>query len=126
MRGFFIRATSLVAVSVILLLLRLRLLHGHLPHFSAQDNPASFSDSLLTRFLTYNYLYFFNSRLLVAPVVLCYDWQVGSIPLVESLADSRNVGTGFLYLCLAGLLRAAYKNRHLVSGALREVCMSVE
>lgn len=120
-RSFFIRATSLVLVSAVLLLLRLRLLYGHMPHFSAQDNPASFSDSLLTRALTYNYLYFFNSQLLMAPAILCYDWQMGSIPLVESIADPRNIGTGLLYVCLIGLLWTAYKDHQPVSGTWEEI-----
>ena len=31
--------------------------------------------------------------LLLCPAVLSYDWQVGSIPLVESLLDIRNLAT---------------------------------
>ncbi|GAA6077306.1 protein O-mannosyl-transferase TMTC1 isoform X1, partial [Tachysurus ichikawai] len=56
-------------------------------------------------FLTYCYLLAFNAWLLLAPIVLCYDWQVGSIPLVESLWDLRNMAAvmlalGLLALCL--------------------------
>ncbi|XP_041109860.1 protein O-mannosyl-transferase TMTC1-like [Polyodon spathula] len=54
-------------------------------------------------FLTYSYLLAFNAWLLLAPIVLCYDWQVGSIPLVESLWDVRNVATvlfGVVMICL--------------------------
>lgn len=68
--------------------------------FSEQDNPASFSPHLLTRFLTYSYLLAFNAWLLLAPITLCYDWQVGSIPLVESVWDVRNLATVFLVLVL--------------------------
>lgn len=50
----------------------------------------------LCRVLTYLYLLSFNAWLLLAPIVLCYDWQVGSIPLVESLSDVRNVATVLL------------------------------
>ena len=57
-----VRVMVVIATTVILLCVRLSLLHGHLPHFSAQDNPASFSDSVLTRGLTYSYLAFFNCR----------------------------------------------------------------
>ena len=58
-----------------------------------------------SRFLTYCYLLAFNAWLLLSPAVLCYDWQVGSIPLVESLWDMRNVpalllGVVMVALCL--------------------------
>ncbi|XP_061769115.1 protein O-mannosyl-transferase TMTC1 isoform X2 [Nerophis ophidion] len=72
---------------------------------SSYDNPASVAPHLLTRILTYSYLLYFNTWLLLAPIVLCYDWQVGSIPLVESLCDIRNVASvllavGMVALCL--------------------------
>ena len=57
LRGFILLLSTLV-----LLVIRVSLLHGHLPHFSAQDNPASFADSPLTRGLTYTYLIYFNLR----------------------------------------------------------------
>ncbi|KAJ7402693.1 hypothetical protein BTVI_84105 [Pitangus sulphuratus] len=52
-------------------------------------------------FLTYSYLLAFNAWLLLAPITLCYDWQVGSIPLVESIWDARNLATVFLVLVMA-------------------------
>lgn len=52
------------------------------------------------RFLTYSYLLAFNAWLLLAPITLCYDWQVGSIPLVESVWDARNLATVFLVLVM--------------------------
>ncbi|XP_054974244.1 protein O-mannosyl-transferase TMTC1 isoform X2 [Sorex araneus] len=54
-------------------------------------------------FLTYCYLLAFNAWLLLAPVTLCYDWQVGSIPLVESLWDARNLASLLLALALGAL-----------------------
>ncbi|XP_072529059.1 protein O-mannosyl-transferase TMTC1 [Salminus brasiliensis] len=102
----FIKRACVVCVYVLLILsVRLWLMGGSMPLFSEQDNPASFSPVLLTRFLTYCYLLAFNAWLLLAPIVLCYDWQVGSIPLVESLWDARNVAAlmlalGMLALCL--------------------------
>lgn len=53
------------------------------------------------RFLTYSYLLAFNAWLLLAPITLCYDWQVGSIPLIESVWDVRNLATVFLLLVMA-------------------------
>ena len=89
---------------VSLLVLRLHVQAGRLPHFTAQDNPASFSNSTLTRTLTFHYLSAFNGGLLLAPITLSYDWQMGSIPLVVTVQDLRNAKTAFLYLVLASLL----------------------
>ena len=79
------------------------MLGGHLPYFTNQDNPASFSDSLATRVMTYWYLLAFNCWLLLSPGVLSYDWQMGSIPLIESLLDSRNLAT-VTFVMIAALL----------------------
>ena len=96
-RFLLIRLTIVTGVTIASLLFRLSLLNNQLPLFSAQDNPASFSDSFLTRVLTYNYLLYFNAKLLVAPIILCYDWQMQSIPLIESIMDTRNIGTTIFY-----------------------------
>ncbi|KAG5830560.1 hypothetical protein ANANG_G00312000 [Anguilla anguilla] len=100
----FIKRTCVVTVYVALIMsFRLWVMGGSMPLFSEQDNPASFSPHLLTRFLTYCYLLAFNAWLLLAPAVLCYDWQVGSIPLVESVWDVRNVATLLLGVALLSL-----------------------
>ena len=49
------------------------------------------------------------------PLTLCYDWQMGSIPLVERLTDVRNIGTGLFYLYLVGLAVALLWRSHSVS-----------
>ncbi len=82
---------------------RLLMLHGQLPAFNEEDNPASFAPNFTTRFMTYLYLCAFNVWLLLSPVVLSYDWQIGSIPLVESLLDVRNLYS--LMLVIGLLLR---------------------
>ncbi|XP_046922808.1 protein O-mannosyl-transferase TMTC1 isoform X2 [Lynx rufus] len=71
----------------------------------------------MMRFLTYSYLLAFNVWLLLAPVTLCYDWQVGSIPLVETIWDTRNLATILLAVvmtllslhCLAAFKRLEHK-----------------
>ena len=95
---------------------RVWMLGGNLPHFTIQDNPASFSDSLSTRVMTYSYLIAFNSWLLLSPSVLSYDWQMGSIPLVQSPLDSRNIGT-LMFAMIAILLvyYAVFSNKILVN-----------
>lgn len=69
---------------------------------NVMDLELCFSDSSsLCRFLTYSYLLAFNVWLLLAPVTLCYDWQVGSIPLVETIWDTRNLATILLAVVMA-------------------------
>uniref|UniRef100_A0A8C5LCQ8 dolichyl-phosphate-mannose--protein mannosyltransferase n=1 Tax=Jaculus jaculus TaxID=51337 RepID=A0A8C5LCQ8_JACJA len=93
LRPFLKRATVVISYVIVILYFRLWIMGGTLPLFSEQDNPASFSPYILTRFLTYSYLLAFNVWLLLAPVTLCYDWQVGSIPLVETIWDVRNLAS---------------------------------
>ncbi|XP_071278491.1 protein O-mannosyl-transferase TMTC1 isoform X1 [Agelaius tricolor] len=99
-RPFLKRAALVISYVMLVLYFRLWIMGGSMPMFSEQDNPASFSPYLLTRFLTYSYLLAFNAWLLLAPITLCYDWQVGSIPLVESIWDVRNLATVFLLLVM--------------------------
>ncbi|XP_003220872.3 protein O-mannosyl-transferase TMTC1 [Anolis carolinensis] len=99
-RPFLKRAALVLTYVTLLLYFRLWIMGGSMPAFSEQDNPASFSPYLLTRFLTYSYLLAFNAWLLLAPITLCYDWQVGSIPLVESVWDVRNLATILLVVVM--------------------------
>ncbi|XP_060931784.1 protein O-mannosyl-transferase TMTC1 [Limanda limanda] len=100
----FVKRACLISGYVVLIMsVRLWLMGGSMPLFSEQDNPASFSPHMLTRILTYSYLLSFNAGLLLAPIMLCYDWQVGSIPLVESLSDFRNVAAMLLAIVIVAL-----------------------
>eukprot|EP00062_Callorhinchus_milii_P013450 gi/632961534/ref/XP_007896809.1/ PREDICTED: transmembrane and TPR repeat-containing protein 1 isoform X1 [Callorhinchus milii] len=121
----FLKRAAFVTIYVVaILFFRVWIMGGSMPNFSEQDNPASFSPHLLTRFLTYSYLLVFNAWLLLAPITLCYDWQVGSIPLVESLWDARNVATaafvlGILLLTFTCLLSAQrLEHREILVGLL--------
>lgn len=69
--------------------------------FCAVSHSMCYVPVFICRFLTYSYLLAFNAWLLLAPITLCYDWQVGSIPLVESIWDVRNLATVFLVLVMA-------------------------
>uniref|UniRef100_A0A8C7B3B0 Protein O-mannosyl-transferase TMTC1 n=1 Tax=Neovison vison TaxID=452646 RepID=A0A8C7B3B0_NEOVI len=117
MRPFLKRAALVISYVIVVLYFRLWIMGGSMPLFSEQDNPASFSPYILTRFLTYSYLLAFNVWLLLAPVTLCYDWQVGSIPLVETIWDVRNLATILLAVvmtllslhCLAAFKRLEHK-----------------
>lgn len=60
------------------------------------DNPAS-QAAFPARHLTYNYLLSINAWLLLCPSGLCCDWTMGTIPLLESILDVRNVFTLCFY-----------------------------
>ncbi len=91
------------AVGAALLAFRVAIMGGDQPHFNPLEIPAAFSESLLTRTLTWNYLSVFNAGLLVAPVTLSMDWSHGSIPLVTSVGDPRVAVTFAFYVLVACL-----------------------
>ncbi|KAG8196915.1 hypothetical protein JTE90_027619 [Oedothorax gibbosus] len=90
------RMVALVSWSLLLLALRLLVMGAQLPVFTKFDNPAAASDSP-TRQLTYNYLVALNGGLFLYPHSLCCDWTMGSVPLVHSLTDPRNLATLLAY-----------------------------
>jgi len=51
------------------------------------------------RFLTFCYLAAFNFWMLLCPATLSHDWQMGSVPLLTSLADTRNIATCLFFGC---------------------------
>ena len=63
------------------------------PKFVESDNPASFSNFTQTKLFTYSYVNAYNVWLLLNPYPLCHDWSMGSIPLVETISDVRNLVT---------------------------------
>nr|XP_037288686.1 protein O-mannosyl-transferase TMTC1-like [Rhipicephalus microplus] len=117
---------TLATLTTLLLCFRLWILQGSFPEFSEMDNPASFSSMRTTRLLTYSYLCAFNVWLVLCPRTLSYDWQMGSIPLVTSLCDSRNLATLALLASLLGvswrfLLELKSKDRP-ASGSRGQLC----
>ena len=98
------RVSLLLGATVTLLFVRIYLIGQGTPTFIDSDNPASFSPHFKTRLLTYTYLCAVNVWLLLCPSHLCYDWSMGSIPLVESLADLRNLAPLSLLVALTSLL----------------------
>ncbi|XP_012943423.1 protein O-mannosyl-transferase TMTC2 [Aplysia californica] len=79
---------------------RIHFMGNRPPEFAPSDNPASDSDSLLTRVLTYNYLPSANFWMLLCPRILSFDWSMEAVPLLESLDDFRNLSTLVFYACL--------------------------
>lgn len=48
---------------------------------------------LCYRLLSYSHVFSRNMWLMANPDILSYDWQMGSVPLVHSLYDSRNISS---------------------------------
>lgn len=66
------------------------------------DNPASVAPTP-SRQMTYNYLVSANLWLLLLPCDLCCDWTMGTIPLLSSVTDPRNLATLASYAALLAL-----------------------
>lgn len=56
--------------------------------------------------MTFCYLAAFNWWMLLCPSTLSHDWQMGSIPLVTSISDIRNLIT---FATLFALLLLSYR-----------------
>ncbi|CAL4067251.1 unnamed protein product, partial [Meganyctiphanes norvegica] len=96
------RVFLLVATTLGLMLARVHVMGAQLPVFTRFDNPASVAESP-TRQLTYNYLLSVNAGLLVFPNALCCDWTMGTIPMVSSFTDIRNLGSLVVYAVIGKL-----------------------
>lgn len=91
-RPVFIRCSVLLLGTLFLMFLRIRIMGAELPVFTQFDNTAAASPTP-TRQLTFAYLLFINTGLLLLPLHLCCDWTMQTVPLIESITDWRNVGT---------------------------------
>ncbi|XP_069103481.1 protein O-mannosyl-transferase TMTC4-like isoform X1 [Argopecten irradians] len=101
------RQLVLLVGGLSILVTRWRIMGSTTPTFQVFDNPHSFVNGTLTRVLNYNYLYSINSYLLVNPWWLCFDWSMGCIPVIQSLADPRVLAVIVFWLVLGGLLFTA-------------------
>lgn len=70
--------------------------------------------------MTFNYLLPVNAWLLLNPSELCCDWTMGTIPLVESFLDLRNLATLLFYTCLFLLAHHSLRYRR---GSAKTVIM---
>ena len=102
---FTSRTSMLVLTGGLLLLLRFKIMGSTLPVFTNFDNPASYQNFPVKQ-LTWMYLIALNALLLIFPSDLCCDWTMGTVPLVETLADPRNLATisTFVILFHIGIL----------------------
>ncbi|XP_050681593.1 protein O-mannosyl-transferase TMTC1-like [Leptidea sinapis] len=104
--GLSIRSLKVVVSLLLLLSIRLALLQGTWPVFSPQDNPAAFHSTFFVRLMTFCYLAAFNWWLLLCPWTLSHDWQMGSVPLITSGWDPRNLVT---FAAFGALLLLCYR-----------------
>ncbi|KAM4677044.1 protein O-mannosyl-transferase TMTC3 isoform 2-T2 [Discoglossus pictus] len=89
--------------TLLLVVVRVQVIQSQLPVFTRFDNPAAVSTTP-ARQLTFNYLLPVNAWLLLNPSELCCDWTMGTIPLVESIVDIRNLATLLFFLFLGCLV----------------------
>ncbi|XP_050507448.1 protein O-mannosyl-transferase Tmtc3 [Diabrotica virgifera virgifera] len=111
------RLAVLASTTLCLLLARLQIMGSQLPVFTRFDNPASVA-ATPTRQLTYHYLISVNLWLLLFPCDLCCDWTMGTIPLVESFFDMRNLGTLTAYAFVAALLVKAFTTENKLQSTI--------
>ena len=86
---------------IALLYFRLTMNSGSQPIFKPEELRAAFHADRQTRILSFAYIHAFNAWLLLCPYSLCCDWSLGSIPLVHSLADMKNLAPLALYAAVA-------------------------
>ncbi|KAM3833731.1 protein O-mannosyl-transferase TMTC3 isoform 1-T3 [Vipera latastei] len=102
MLQMLLKLIVLMFSTLLLVVIRVQVIQSQLPVFTRFDNPAAVSPSPV-RQLTFNYLLPVNAWLLLNPSELCCDWTMGTIPLVESILDVRNIAT-VTFFCFLGTL----------------------
>ncbi|XP_026549363.1 transmembrane and TPR repeat-containing protein 3 [Notechis scutatus] len=102
MLQMLLKLIVLMFSTLLLVVIRVQVIQSQLPVFTRFDNPAAVSPSPV-RQLTFNYLLPVNAWLLLNPSELCCDWTMGTIPLVESILDIRNIAT-VTFFCFLGTL----------------------
>ncbi|XP_022669240.1 transmembrane and TPR repeat-containing protein 4-like [Varroa destructor] len=93
---------------VSLVLIRCLIANFKAPTFLPMDNPASFLESPIERWVNYQYIYTLNLLLLFYPQWLCFDWSMGCVPLIRSALDPRMFSLIGLWAIAATLVRAAF------------------
>ncbi|XP_046370220.2 protein O-mannosyl-transferase TMTC4-like [Haliotis rufescens] len=106
--SFIKRHLVLLLTGVILLISRLWIMRSSTPNFSVDDNPHTMVNGTLLKILNYNYLYAMNSWLLLNPWWLCFDWSMGCIPVITSLADPRILAVMALWTGCGALFYHCY------------------
>lgn len=121
LQGSIVRSVVLVGSTLFLLIARIKVMGAQLPVFTRFDNPASVSNTP-ARQLTYNYLLPINFWLLLFPADLCCDWTMGTIPVISSILDPRNLITVAFYLCFGKIVHFSLMKQ---GGLNRAIIMSL-
>lgn len=93
------RFSTVFCASLALLIARVQVMGAQLPVFTRFDNPAGASPPP-AKYLTFAYLPALNAWLLALPEALCCDWTMGTVALLKSWRDPRNLATLALIICL--------------------------
>ncbi|KAJ8963524.1 hypothetical protein NQ314_005566 [Rhamnusium bicolor] len=125
---YVLRYVTIILPGIGIMYYRFKVMNFEGPIFTSVDNPAAYSESLLIRVLTYNYVYLLNFLLLLWPQWLCFDWSMGCVPLIETICDIRVIFV-FLFLLMGfysmfTLLRKNYKNE-VLDARIMGVCLIV-
>ncbi|XP_014663427.1 PREDICTED: transmembrane and TPR repeat-containing protein 3-like [Priapulus caudatus] len=99
LKASLLRLVVLCGCTLLLLAARMEVMGAKLPVFTQFDNPAA-AASFPARQLTFNYLLPVNFGLLLWPSTLLCDWTMGTIPLVETPLDGRNLATLVFYMAV--------------------------
>jgi len=83
-------------------LAKLWLLAGKVPSYDYLHNPASHCEDVLIRTLSQHQSVAQHAGLLLWPSTLAVDWSWGSVPLITSALDPRNMFPIALYVALLG------------------------
>lgn len=127
MKRFSMRVGLVLVFTAVILIARMT---SGTPTFTPVDNPASFSNSSITRVcvpldgnaceyyhftliqvLSYSYIYSLNCWLLLSPSWLCFDWSMGCIPLLNSIIDYRFIAVVLFWLAFATLFIFSFLGR---------------
>lgn len=104
------RVATVCCATLALLAARLHVMGAQLPVFTRFDNPAGAAPPP-TRHLTFSYLPALNAWLLTLPEALCCDWTMGTVALLHSWKDPRNLATIALAVALVAAGIHALKTR---------------
>lgn len=98
---FLLKAGALAASTAVLGVWRLSLNGEHPPDLLCIQNPASCEPALLTRFLSFSYLYVVNVYFLLLPLWSAPDWSGDEFPVITSLAHWKVPSIVLFYLSFA-------------------------
>jgi tetratricopeptide (TPR) repeat protein len=98
------RIGFLVVCGVLLVWFRMSMNYDSHPVFKPYEMRAAFHPDRSVRILSFSNIHAHNAWLLLSPSGLCCDWSLGTLPLVSSLSDTRNLYSLALYATLLLLL----------------------